>query len=115
MKTEHGQITVLASSTGNKTPILEDYTLDIQAVALLIASSATESAVGFYDGTKQFTGSSAYKDSSTTRSITHYRNIGGVKTKVFEGTVTNLDIGEFTINVTTCTQNTALRFVAYGS
>lgn len=112
-KVEYGSITVL--STGPKTPILTDSTLVVERVVLFISSSSTESSAGYYDSSVTFTGSSAYGDENDTKTITHYRNISGVKTKVFEGIVTNLDTGEFTVNVSTVTQTTTLRFVVFGS
>lgn len=112
-KVEYGSITV--GSTGNKVPILSDSSLVVERVVLFIASSSTETSAGYYDGTVTFTGSAAYGDENDTKTITHYRNIGGTKTKVFEGVVTSLDTGEFTINVTTCTQSTSLKFVVFGS
>lgn len=112
-KVEYGSITVL--STGNKIPILNDDTLDIERVILFVASSSTEASAGYHDSSVDFTGSSAYGDENLTQTITHYRNISGVKTKVFEAVITSLDVGEFTINVTTCTQSTSLKFVAFGS
>lgn len=112
-KVEEGSITV--SSTGNKVPILNDSSIVVERVVLYITSSSTEGAAGYHDGTVNFTGSSAYHDENYANTITHYRNIGGTKTKVFEGIITNLDTGEFTVNVTTCTQSTLLRFVAFGS
>lgn len=112
-KVEYGSISIL--STGNKTPILNDSTLDIERVVVWVASSSTESSAGYSDGTVTFTGSQAYGDENQTKTITHYRNISGTKTKVFEGVITVLDTGEFTINVSTCTQTTLLQFVAFGS
>lgn len=112
-KVEYGQITV--NSTGNEIPILDDSTLNIERVVLFVSNSSSEVSAGYYDSSVKFTGSSAYQDSNTTKTLTHYRNIGGVKTKVFEATVTYLDIGEFGISVTTCTAQTSLKFVAFGS
>lgn len=113
-KVEYGQITLLNGYSGNAMPVLSDSTLDIKRVVLFIANSATEASAGYYDSSVTFTGSSAYQDENVTKTITHYRNVSGTKTKVFEAVVTNLDIGEFSINVTTCTQQTALKFVAFG-
>lgn len=113
-KVEYGQFTVLNGYNGNELPTLTDSSLVVQRVVLFISSSATESSAGYHDASVDFTGSAAYQDENTTKTITHYRNIGGVKTKVFEAKITNMDIGEFTINVTTCTQNTSLKFVAFG-
>lgn len=112
-KVEYGQITI--NSTGYKAPILDDDTLEIEKLVAFVSSSSTEASAGFYDSTAQFTGSSAYQDSNSSKLITHYRNIGGVKTKVFEAVVVSLDTGEFTINVTTCTQSTSFKFVVFGS
>jgi len=81
---------------------------------LWVASSSTETSAGYYDGTATFTGSYAYQDENLTNSITHYRNIGVTKTKVLEGTVTNLDTGEFIINISTLTASTVLNFVVFG-
>lgn len=110
-KVEYGSITV--GSTGNKIPVLSDSSLVVDRVVLFISSSSTESAAGYYDLSATFTGSSAYADENLTKTITHYRNIAGVKTKVFEGLVTALATGQFTVNVTTCTQVTSLKFVAF--
>lgn len=112
-KVEYGSTTLI--STGSPIIVLNDYTLDIDKLVLFVSSSATEATAGFYDGTVTFTGGSAYGDENATKTITHYRNIGGTKTKVFECTVSNLDVGEFTLSVTTCTQNTQVKFVAFES
>lgn len=112
-KVEYGQITVV--STGNKIPVLDDSTLEVEKVVLFIGDSSTEVSAGFYDSTCTFTGSAKYQDENNTKALTHYRTIGGVKTKVFECTVTYLDTGEFGINVTTCTTSTSLKFVVFGS
>ena len=111
-KVEYGSITVL--STGNKVPLLADSSLQVQKVVLFIASSATETSAGFSDLTTTFTGGSAYGDENDTKTISHYRNIGGTKTLVFEGTITVMTTGMFTINVSTCTQTTSLKFVVFG-
>lgn len=112
-KLEQGSSTI--TSTGNKIIILNDDTLSVEKVVFLIAHSSTEVSTGFSDGTVNFTSNVGYGDTSMTKSITHYRNISGVKTKTFEAVVTLLDIGEITLNVTTCTQSTLLRLTAYGS
>lgn len=112
-KVEYGAITVL--STGPKTPVLSDFTLDVERVVLFVSSSATEASAGYYDSSVTFTGSSAYNDENMSHTVTHYRNISGVKTKVFECIITNLDVGEFTFNVTTITQQVQVKFIAFGS
>lgn len=112
-KVEYGSITI--GSTGNKIPVLDDDTLVVERVVLFIASSSTETSAGYYDTSVTFTGGSAYLDENSSNTITHYRNISGIKTKVFEGIVTNLDTGEFTVNVTIVTQSTSLKFVVFGS
>lgn len=112
-KLEQGSSTIV--STGNKILVLNDDTIDIEKLVFLVSNSSTEVSTGFSDGTVNFTGNVGYGDTNMTKSITHYRNISGVKTKTFEGVVTLLDVGEFTINVTTCTQSTQLKFLAYGS
>lgn len=112
-KVEYNSVAI--TSTGNEIVVLDDSTLDISHLVLFISSSSSESAAGFTNGTINFTGSSAYGDENLTKTITHYRNISGTKTKVFEAVVTALDTGEFYLSVTTCTQTTVLRYVAYGS
>lgn len=112
-KIEQGSITI--TGTGNTIIVLNDYNLVVQKLTFLIVNSTTELSTGFSDGTINFTGNIGYGDTNMTKSITHYRNISGVKTKTFEGVISNLDTGEFTLNVTTCTQSTQLKFVAYGS
>jgi len=112
-KVEYGQITVL--STGNKLPILSDSTLSVERVVLFMTNTTGEVAAGYYDSSATFTGSSAYQDENTTKALTYYRNVSGVKTKIFECTVTSLSVGEFTINVTTCVGSNSLKFVAFGS
>lgn len=112
-KIEYASSTVL--STGTPIFILNDSTMNIERIILYVASSAAETSVGYWDSSVNFTGGSAYGDENDTKSLTHYRNIGGVKTKVFECTVTNLWTGEFQLDVTTCTQQTQIRFVVYGS
>ena len=112
-KIEQGSITI--TGTGNNILVLNDSSLVVQKLVFLIVHSTTEVSTGFSDGTINFTGNVGYGDTNMTKSITHYRNISGTKTKTFEGVVSNLDTGEFTLNVTTCTQSTQLKFIAYGS
>lgn len=112
-KIEIGSIAV--TSTGGDTPVLNDYTLSVEKVLLFIPTSSTETSVGFHESGVNFTGSTAYLEKNTSNSITHWRNIGGTKTKVFESTVTNMDVGEFSINTTTCSGTTIIWFVVFGS
>lgn len=110
-KVEYGSSTQV--STGNKIIVLNDGTLTPTKIVLFIASSSTETSAGYSDLTVQFTGSARYSDENYTKSITHYRTISGVKTKVFEAMATYFDTGEFGINVSTCTQSTSLKFVVF--
>jgi hypothetical protein len=112
-KIERSSITI--TSTGGDTIVLNDYTLSIEKIVFLVNTSSTEISTGFSDGTVNFTSNIQYGDTNMAKSITHYRNISGVKTKTFEAVVTMLDIGEFRINTTTCTQSTQIKFTAYGS
>lgn len=111
-KVEYGQITV--TSTGTKVPILSDSSLVVQRVVLFIADSSSETSAGYHDSSVDFTGSAAYQEENQTKTITHYKNIGGVKTKHFEGKVSYLDTGEFGISVTTLVASTSLKFVVFG-
>jgi len=112
-KVEYGSFAV--TSTGGDTPVLNDSSLNVEKVILFIPTSSSETSVGFHDSTANFTGSTAYSEENTLKSLTHWRNIGGTKTKVFECTVTNMDVGEFSINTTTLSGTTVLHFVAFGS
>lgn len=112
-KVEIGSSTVTA--TGPTIIILNDGTLNITDVVLFVGNSTSEIAVGHSDGTTTFTGSYAYLDANFTKTLTYYRNIGGTKTKVFETVVTDLDVGEFTINTTTLPSSLQIKFVAYGN
>ena len=109
-KVEFGK--TLITSTGSTIVSLDDYGLDIDDIILWVANSSAESSAGYSDGSGSFTGSARYGDENLNNTITHYRNISGVKTKVFEATVTLLDIGEFTLNTTTLTAQIELNFVA---
>lgn len=104
---------VLVLSTGNKTYVLDDDTLTPDMVVLSVATALDEVTAGFSDITDTFNGSSKYQDENDTHTITHYRNISGVKTKTFEATVTGFDAGEIYVNVTTCTENTYLNYTVY--
>ena len=110
-KKEYGQIT--AVSTGYKTPVLDDYDLNVSRVVLSIVDSNGDTAFGYHDSSVDFGGSTTYHDSTMTSTIVHYKNVGGVKTKVFEATVTNMDVGEFTFNVTTLASSTSVKFTVY--
>ena len=112
-KLEQGSSTITA--TGSNLIILNDDTIDIEKMVFMVVNSTTEVSTGFSDGTINFTGNVGYGDTNMTKSITHYRSIGGTKTKTFEAVISLLDVGEFTLNVTTCTQPTQVKFLAYGS
>ena len=114
-KVERGSFTVTA--TGNKVILLNDDTITISKLAFSIATNnGAEVSTGSSDGTINFTGTSAYNEVSSTKSIFHYRNLSGTKTKTLEGVVTSLStVGEFTINFSTLTESTQVKFVAYGS
>lgn len=110
-KAEYGKIWI--GGTGPAAPVLDDDTLVVNKVVLFLANSSSVVSAGYGDGTSKFTGGSAYGDENTTKLITHYRNISGVKTKVFEADLTALATGEFYINVTTCTAACWLHFLAF--
>jgi hypothetical protein len=109
-KVERGSFTV--TSTGNKIYSLVDTTLVPNRVAFSVVTGS-EITTGYSDGTKNFCGTSAYNEVSSTKPISHYRNIGGTKTKTLEGTYTGSAAGEFYMNFSTRTENTTVRFVAY--
>lgn len=113
-KVEYGSFTIV--SNGTNTIFLNDDTINIQSIVLFIADSSNEVSAGVFDGTNTYTGSSAYSDENYTKTLTHYRNISGVKTKIIETVVTNIsDVGEFSTNTTTLTSSKQIRFVVFGS
>lgn len=112
-KVEYGS--TLITSTGSDILVLNDSSLVVERVVLFTADSDTEVSAGYHDASVDFTGSAKYGDENLTHTLTHYRTISGVKTKTFETTVTDLDTGEFTINTTTRTVNTRVRYVVFGS
>lgn len=106
---------VLVLSTGSKIYILDDDTLTPEKVVLFVATATDETSAGFSDLSDTFTGSSKYQDENMSYTVTHYRNIGGVKTKTFEAVVTGFAAGEIYVNVSTCTENTYLNYVVFES
>lgn len=110
-KAEYKRVFVL--STGNKTYILDDDTLTPDMAVLAVVTALDEVTAGFSDVTDTFNGSSKYQDENFTHTVTHYRNISGVKTKTFEATVTGFAAGEIYVNVTTCTENTYLMYTVF--
>lgn len=103
------------TSTGTDTINLDDYNLDITHLVLFVGDSSTEYAAGFSDGTTTFTGSRSYSEENLTKTLTYYRNIGGVKTKTLETVVTSIGVGTFSINTTTLSGVKQLAYVAYGN
>ena len=114
-KVERGSFTV--TGTGNKTLLLSDGTLNVQRVVFSVATnSGAEISEGYGDTSVNFTGTSAYNEVSSTVSIFHFRNLSGTKTKTLEGTLTTISTaGQFTVNFSTLTEITQVKFVAYGS
>lgn len=111
-KTEQKPIYI--TSTGTTIAVLDDDTLSVEKLALA-TTDGTAMAFGYSDGTISFTGSTAYNDSNFSKILTYYKNIGGTKTKVFEADVDYFDVGEFAINVTTCTSPIFIEYTVYGS
>lgn len=102
------------TATGNYLPTLDDGDAYVQNLVCMIVSSATEYSTGYSDSSNNFTWSNAYSERNQTYTITHYRNKSGVKTKVFEAKVPVNGFntaGQFNFNVTTCTENTVVRFI----
>lgn len=104
---------VLVTSTGNKIYVLDDTTLKADKVVLFVATSADEVSAGFSDLVDQFTGSAKYQDENTSKTLTHYRDISGIKTKTLEAEYTGSDFGEIYVNISTRTENTYLCYVAF--
>lgn len=103
----------LVLNTGNKVYLLDDDTLIPDSIVLFVANSSDEVSAGFSDLMHNFTGSYKYQDESLSKPIIHYRNIGGIKTKTFEATVTGFAAGEVYINVSTLTEQTILSYVVF--
>ena len=109
-KVEYISITI--ASTGTDIVILNDSTLNIDDIILSVATASGELSSGYSDGVSTYSFSSTYGDTSTTKTVLHYRNIGGTKTKVFETVITDLDLGEFTINTTVLASPIVLKGIA---
>lgn len=113
-KVEYNSFAV--TTTGGDTILLNDDTINISKLILFVPTSSTETSVGFHDSGSNFTGSTAYTESNTTKPLTHWRNIGGTKTKMIECSVTSLaNTGEFSINTSTLVSPIVVHFVAFGS
>lgn len=114
-KVERGTVTIVA--TGNRTVYLSDFTLVPEYVSLSVTTNnGNERSLGGSNGIINFSGcSGTYTDVSTTKSIMHYRNVSGIKTKTIEGTVTAMGTGYITFNFTTWTENTTLTLTVYGN
>lgn len=115
-KVESGSITI--TGTGSEVILLADDTLDIEKIVLFVGSSSTEASAGFTDLSEHFTGSPHYDEANDSNTITHLRNVSGLKTKVFEAKIPAggfSSAGEFSLDVTTCTQVTQLKYVVIGS
>lgn len=111
-KVERGSFIV--TSTGNKIYSLVDTSLTPDRMSFtVVTNSGAEISTGYSDGTINYSGNSAYNETSMTKPVQHYRNISGTKTKTLEGTYTGSGLGEFYMNFTTRTENTTVRFVAY--
>lgn len=111
------RLTATVVSTGNKIYSLSDYTLNPEYIAIsVVSNNGTERSVGASNGIINFSGNSGvYTDSSSTKAVSHYKTVGGVKTKVLEGTVTSFSSGDIYMNFTTCTENTQISMTVYGS
>lgn len=113
MKFEAG--TVLITSTGNKIVALNDSTLVVDEIFFAVESPDDNGSEGFSDGTNNFTYNTLYNETSTTKSLVHWKNVGGTKTKTLSFTITSLaTAGEFSYNVDTRTENTKYYFLVKG-
>lgn len=114
-KVEYGSATF--NSTGLKTLVLNDDTLQVQKVVLFVTDSSTVGSAGYGDQTDNFSGGSAYSDETATKAIQHYRNVSGTKTLIIEGTIpanSFATVGEFTLSLTTLSTSTQVKFIAFG-
>lgn len=105
-------------SSGSKTIVLNDSSIDIEKVVLYIVSSTGEKTAGFSDSVTNFSGNLSHMETSTTKTLSHYRTIGGIKTKVFEATIPSnafSDTGELKLDITTLTEMTQVLGVVYGN
>lgn len=113
MKFEIGTVTI--TSTGNKIVVLNDSSLTIDEIFFSVESPDDNGSCGFSDGTNNYTRNILYNEVSTTKSLVHYKNISGVKTKTLSLTITDLTTaGEFSYNVDTRTENTKYYFLVKG-
>lgn len=113
MKFEGGTLTIV--STGGDTILLDDSSLIIDEVFFSVELPDDNGSVGFSDGTNNYTYNPLYNDSSTSKSLQHFKNISSVKTKTLSLTLTDKSYpGEFSINVDTRTENTKIYFLVKG-
>lgn len=115
-KVEYGSATI--TSTGSKTFVLADDTLQVEKVVLFVTDSSTVGSAGFGDQTINFAGGSAYNDETNTKALQHYRNVSGTKTLIIEGTIpptSFVNAGEFVLAVTTVAASIQVKFVVFGS
>lgn len=114
-KVVRGTTTVV--STGNKMTGLSDVTIVPEYIVMSVTTNnGGERSVGGSNGVIQYSGNSgAFTDSSASKSICHYRDVSGVKTKTIEGTITGFSTGIINWNFTTLTENTSISFTVYGS
>lgn len=106
------------NGTGTKTILTTDPTMQVEKVVMFILEGSNLGAAGFGDQTINFTSEAAYASANDTKSLTYFKNISGVKTKVLEATVPSnsfVNVGEFKISVTTLTASTKVWFALYGS
>lgn len=114
-KVEYGSSTITSSGLNGFT--LADSTLQPQRVVFWVTDSSTASSAGFSDLTNKFTANTTYGDVSTSKALTHYRNVSGTKTKIIEFDLpsTSFDYaGEFYINITTLVGTPKLYFAVHG-
>lgn len=111
-------VSLTINSTGNKTFVLADSTLQVEKVVLCVSDSSSVASFGYGDETTNFTGGTAYGDENDTYSITHYRNVSGTKTKIIEGVIPSNSfntVGEFVLNVSTLATPVQVKGIVYGS
>src|SRR6478736_6749252 len=88
VKFEVGTVTI--TSTGNKIVSLTDTTLVIDEIFFSVESPDDNGSCGYSDGTNNYTKNILYNEVSTSKSLVHYKNISGVKTKTLSLTITDL-------------------------
>jgi hypothetical protein len=116
MKFEGGTSSVI--STGTKTILLNDDTINIDEVFFSTEEPDDNASVGWSNITSNYTRNPLYNDSSTSYALRHYKNVGGVKTLILSINIPSTgfdEAGELTMTINTVVGTPKLYFLVKGT